>query len=187
MAGVVPDRRGADNSQTIVAKNICRIAQIPASQGIEPCDNAVSKKYRSAFFPARRLLRPPLDELMPDSAVKNVSPPVKSARPSRRTGDASANSSTDIDKKLDRAARSAQRLAQRSSAPAGDTTLDLFAEETQRATFQAMNTDIRQGTLAGFELPEVFMAAVQSTAINSEAGSKKRAGRALTDSAAATP
>lgn len=145
------------------------------------------KKYRSAFFPARRLLRPPLDELMPDSAVKNVPPPVKSARPSRRTGDASANYSTDIDKKLDRAARSAQRLAQRSSAPAGDTTLDLFAEETQRATFQAMNTDIRQGTLAGFELPEVFMAAVQSTAINGEAGSKKRAGRALTDSAAATP
>lgn len=27
-----------------------------------------------------------------------------------------------------------------------------------------MNTDIRQGTLAGFELPDVFMAAVAATA-----------------------
>ena len=67
---------------------------------------------------------------------------------------------SDADAKLARAARSAQRLAQLSRAPYGAPTLDLFAEDTERATLQALNTDIRQTSLPGFELPEVFMAAV---------------------------
>ena len=44
--------------------------------------------------------------------------------------------------------------------PYGAPTLDLFAEDAERATLQALNTDIRQSSLPGFELPEVFMAAV---------------------------
>ena len=92
------------------------------------------KKYRSAFSSRAPTLAAAARRTHARFRCKNVPPPVKSARPSRRTGDASANSSTDIDKKLARAARSAQRLAQLSSAPAGDTTLDLFAEETERAT-----------------------------------------------------
>ncbi len=67
---------------------------------------------------------------------------------------------SDADAKLARAARSAQRLALLSRAPYGAPTLDLFAEDAERATLQAMNTDIRQSSLPGFELPEVFMAAV---------------------------
>ncbi|MFK4445006.1 hypothetical protein ABH944_005271 [Caballeronia udeis] len=67
---------------------------------------------------------------------------------------------SDADAKLARAARSAQRLAQLSRAPYGAPTLDLFAEDAERATLQALNTDIRQTSLPGFELPEVFMAAV---------------------------
>ena len=67
---------------------------------------------------------------------------------------------SDADAKLARAARSAQRLAQLSRAPYGAPTLDLFAEDAERATLQALNTDIRQTSLLGFELPEVFMAAV---------------------------
>jgi hypothetical protein len=47
-----------------------------------------------------------------------------------------------------------------SRAPYGAPTLDLFAEDAERATLQALNTDIRQSSLPGFELPEVFMAAV---------------------------
>jgi len=99
---------------------------------------------------------------MPDSAVKTASPPVRNARAPRGADAASPNSGTDTEKKLARAARSAQRLAQLSNAPRVDTTPDLFAEDAERATLQAMNTDLRQGTLAGFELPEAFMAAVQS-------------------------
>ncbi|WP_321799426.1 hypothetical protein [Caballeronia sp. J97] len=68
----------------------------------------------------------------------------------------------DTEKKLARAARSAQRLAQLSEALRGSETLDLFAEDAERAHLQAMNTDIRQGTFEGFELPDVFLAAVQS-------------------------
>ncbi|SOE93255.1 hypothetical protein SAMN05414139_06031 [Burkholderia sp. D7] len=105
---------------------------------------------------------------MPDSAVnpaRQVADPADTAG-SRRSVPASASTSagrpaeSDADAKLARAARSAQRLAQLSRAPYGAPTLDLFAEDTERATLQALNTDIRQTSLPGFELPEVFMAAV---------------------------
>jgi hypothetical protein len=113
---------------------------------------------------------------MPDSAV-NPAPQVADTLDiagSRRTDGASASASastsksasagrsaeSDADAKLARAARSAQRLAMLSRAPYGAPTLDLFAEDAERATLQAMNTDIRQSSLPGFELPEVFMAAV---------------------------
>ncbi|WP_244816719.1 hypothetical protein [Caballeronia sp. Lep1P3] len=79
---------------------------------------------------------------MPDSAVTRnpdilSDDPASTAKPRRRRADASA---------------------------ACGETLDLFAEDAERATLQAMNTDIRQGTFEGFELPEVFLAAVESTA-----------------------
>jgi hypothetical protein len=106
---------------------------------------------------------------MPDSAV-NPALQVADAAGSRRTDGASASTSrptlagrpaeSDADAKLARAARSAQRLALLSRAPYGAPTLDLFAEDAERATLQALNTDIRQSSLPGFELPEVFMAAV---------------------------
>jgi hypothetical protein len=114
---------------------------------------------------------------MPDSAVnpaRQVADPVDPADPSglRPTGAASAAISrpaseraqavSDADAKLARAARSAQRLAVLSRAPYGAPTLDLFAEDAERATLQALNTDIRQSSLPGFELPEAFMAAVPS-------------------------
>lgn len=113
---------------------------------------------------------------MPDSAVKTASRSDPTTQPSRPDSIAPAVS-TDAEKKLARAARSAQRLAQLTSAPRGDATPDLFAEDIERATFQAMNTDIRQGTLAGFELPEVFMAVVQSGA-GAEGAQARRAIRA---------
>ncbi|SAL31245.1 hypothetical protein AWB69_02623 [Caballeronia udeis] len=105
---------------------------------------------------------------MPDSAVnpaRQVADPADTAG-SRRNAPASTSASagrpaeSDADAKLARAARSAQRLAQLSRAPYGAPTLDLFAEDAERATLQALNTDIRQTSLPGFELPEVFMAAV---------------------------
>jgi hypothetical protein len=103
---------------------------------------------------------------MPDSAAKKSATPAPSDRPPRtRKRDADTPvtpSGTDTETSLARAARSAQRLAQLSHAQREGVTLDLFAQETERAAFQAMNTDIRQGTLAGFELPEAFMAAVQA-------------------------
>jgi hypothetical protein len=65
----------------------------------------------------------------------------------------------------DTAPRSVQPVRPKSTiAPYGAPTLDLFADDAERATLQAMNTDVRQGTLAGFELPEAFMAAVEATA-----------------------
>ncbi|MDR5784281.1 hypothetical protein QCE63_33190 [Caballeronia sp. LZ065] len=68
----------------------------------------------------------------------------------------------DTEKKLARATRSALRLAPLSEDARNGETLDLFAEDAERAHLQALNTDIRQGTFEGFELPEVFLAAVQS-------------------------
>ena len=110
--------------------------------------------------------------LMPDSAVnpaRQVADAFDTAG-SHRTDGASAptakstsagrTAESDADAKLARAARSAQRLALLSRAPYGAPTLDLFAEDAERATLQALNTDIRQSSLPGFELPEVFMAAV---------------------------
>jgi len=80
--------------------------------------------------------------------------------PTAKSTSAGRTAESDADAKLARAARSAQRLALLSRAPYGAPTLDLFAEDAERATLQALNTDIRQSSLPGFELPEVFMAAV---------------------------
>ncbi|WP_250526490.1 hypothetical protein [Caballeronia sp. GAWG2-1] len=109
---------------------------------------------------------------MPDPAVKRhrhtFDTPADAVapltRPRRgRAAEASSADSADTEKKLARAVRSAQRLAQLSATQrcAGET-LDLFAEDAERANLQALNTDIRQGTFEGFELPDVFLAAVQS-------------------------
>ncbi|WP_244849691.1 hypothetical protein [Caballeronia sp. SL2Y3] len=96
---------------------------------------------------------------MPDSAVPR-NPDVSSddTVPSAKAGRRSP-------------ARTAQRVAQLREAIRPGETLDLFAEDAERATQQAMNTDIRQGTFEGFELPEVFLAAVESSA-------RRRAARA---------
>jgi hypothetical protein len=135
---------------------------------------------------------------MPDSAVNPALQVADTADPagsagsagSRRTDAASPSPSpstaksksagrpaeSDADAKLARAARSAQRLALLSRAPYGAPTLDLFAEDAERATLQAMNTDIRQSSLPGFELPEVFMAAVPGEDGSSGAGRAWRTG-----------
>ncbi|MBB5443160.1 hypothetical protein HDG38_001770 [Paraburkholderia sp. WSM4177] len=68
--------------------------------------------------------------------------------------------STETENKLARAARSAQRLAQLSGVARDDGTLDLFPDDPTRATLEAMNIDVRQGTLHGFELPDVVLQAV---------------------------
>src|SRR5260370_1325175 len=118
---------------------------------------------------------------MPDSAVNPARQSVDSAVASRRA-DAAADRSgrlpaeTDAETKLARAARSAQRLALLSRAPYGAPTLDLFAEDAERATLQALNTDIRQSSLPGFELPEVSMAAVPGEDGPSLAGRPWRTG-----------
>lgn len=118
---------------------------------------------------------------MPHSAVKTASRSDPTTQPSRPDSIAPTVSG-DAEKKLARAARSA-RLT---SAVRSDATPDLFAEDIERATFQAMNTDIRQGTLAGFELPEVFMAAVQS-GVGGEGSQARRAIRAGTSVADGAP
>jgi hypothetical protein len=93
-----------------------------------------------------------------------------------------ATVSTETENKLARAARSAQRLAQLSDASRDDSTLDLFPDDPTRATLEAMNIDIRQGTLHGFELPDVVLAAVGAidTADNAlaDARTPRRAPRA---------
>jgi hypothetical protein len=88
--------------------------------------------------------------LMPDSAVN----PARSSVP--------ATSADDPAVTAPRTTRPAQREATPNRAPYGAPTLDLFAEDAERATLQALNTDIRQTTLPGFELPDVFMAAVSA-------------------------
>ncbi|PMS31167.1 hypothetical protein [Paraburkholderia rhynchosiae] len=93
---------------------------------------------------------------MADSAVSTQSRPPRAASPKQRQ----ATVSTETEKKLARAARSAQRLAQLSDVPRDDSTLDLFPDDPTRATLEAMNIDVRQGTLHGFELPDVVLAAV---------------------------
>jgi hypothetical protein len=96
---------------------------------------------------------------MSDSAVKKDSALLTK---SRRRGETAGNDLADAEKKIARAARSAQRLAQLSESQRAGETLDLFAEDAERANLQAQNTDIRQGTFEGFELPDVFLAAVQA-------------------------
>jgi hypothetical protein len=73
----------------------------------------------------------------------------------------------------ERAARSAPRVDQASPPPRG-VTPDLFAEDIERLTAQAMNTDVRQGTLAGFELPDAFLATVCASSGVIDAASDRR-------------
>ncbi|MFC6312148.1 hypothetical protein E2553_25480 [Paraburkholderia dipogonis] len=93
---------------------------------------------------------------MADSVASTQSRPQRAASKKRRQ----ATVPTETENKLARAARSAQRLAQLSDASRDDSTLDLFPDDPTRATLEAMNIDIRQGTLHGFELPDVVLAAV---------------------------
>ncbi|MEW6344957.1 MAG: hypothetical protein RXR20_15755 [Paraburkholderia sp.] len=93
---------------------------------------------------------------MADSAASSQSRNTR-ARSTRRRA---STVSTETENKLARAARSAQRLAQLSDASRDDSTLDMFPDDPTRATLEAMNIDIRQGTLHGFELPDVVRAAV---------------------------
>src|ERR1700759_5307748 len=90
------------------------------------------------------------------SVASTQSRPSRAASKKRRQ----ATVSTETENKLARAARSAQRLAQLSDASRDDRTLDLFPDDPTRATLEAMNIDVRQGTLHGFELPDVVLAAV---------------------------
>ncbi|WP_213776588.1 hypothetical protein [Caballeronia sp. dw_276] len=87
---------------------------------------------------------------MPDSVVN----PARSSEPAPSADDPAIGQP--------RSVRPAQRDATPNPAPYGAPTLDLFAEDAERATLQALNTDIRQATLPGFELPDVFMAAVSA-------------------------
>ncbi|MEQ5844076.1 hypothetical protein N0A02_31945 [Paraburkholderia acidicola] len=94
-----------------------------------------------------------------DSADPHASPTTRRRR-SDATKPQASSVSTETENKLARAAQSAQRLAQLSDVPRDDSTLDLFPDDPTRATLQAMNIDVRQGTLSGFELPEVVLAAI---------------------------
>ncbi|WP_184057590.1 MULTISPECIES: hypothetical protein [unclassified Paraburkholderia] len=93
---------------------------------------------------------------MADSAASPQSMPPRVASKKQRQGAVS----TETENKLARAARSAQRLAQLSGVARDDSTLDLFPDDPTRATLEAMNIDVRQGTLHGFELPDVVLQAV---------------------------
>ncbi|MGF6650773.1 hypothetical protein OKW34_001335 [Paraburkholderia youngii] len=93
---------------------------------------------------------------MADSAASPQSRPRRVASKKQRQGAVS----TETENKLSRAARSAQRLAQLSGVARDDSTLDLFPDDPTRATLEAMNIDVRQGTLHGFELPDVVLQAV---------------------------
>ena len=93
---------------------------------------------------------------MADSAASTQSRTPHASSTKRRANTVS----TETENKLARAARSAQRLAQLSDASRDDSTLDLFPDDPTRATLEAMNIDIRQGTLHGFELPDAVLAAV---------------------------
>ncbi|MFM0210111.1 hypothetical protein PQQ96_22165 [Paraburkholderia sediminicola] len=114
---------------------------------------------------------------MADSAASTQSRPQRAASKKRRQ----ATVSTETENKLARAARSAQRLAQLSDASRDDSTLDLFPDDPTRATLEAMNIDVRQGTLHGFELPDVVLAAVgaiDADGVPLEARAARRAPRA---------
>jgi hypothetical protein len=100
--------------------------------------------------------------------------------------------STETENKLARAARSAQRLAQLSDAAHGGFTLDLFPDDIARAEQQALNTDVRQGTLQGFELPDVVLAAASAPdrlGFSASAATARgaRAGGAKSDAGAVNP
>ena len=109
---------------------------------------------------------------MADSVASPQSKPRRAASKKQRQGAVS----TETENKLARAARSAQRLAQLSGAARDDSTLDLFPDDPTRARLEAMNIDIRQGTLHGFELPDVVLQAVG--ALDDNASPDKAARRA---------
>ncbi|MEM5370196.1 hypothetical protein V4C53_29725 [Paraburkholderia azotifigens] len=93
---------------------------------------------------------------MADSAESTIARPARARSQKPRA----PTVSPETENKLARAARSAQRLAQLSDAARDVSTLDLFPDDTARAEQQALNIDVRQGTLQGFELPDVVLAAV---------------------------
>ncbi|WP_241024692.1 hypothetical protein [Burkholderia sp. Ac-20365] len=114
-----------------------------------------------------------------------MSRPVRARSQKRRASAVSP----ETENKLARAARSAQRLAQLSDAARDGGTLDLFPDDTARAEQQAMNIDVRQGTLQGFELPNVVLAAVgapDGVGFAAAAGVDGKAGVRGTRSAAAS-
>lgn len=113
-------------------------------------------QWHSRAVPGARFPATTAFFFMADSAASTQSRPPRAASRKRRQ----ATVSTETENKLARAARSAQRLAQLSDATRDDSTLDLFPDDPTRATLEAMNIDIRQGTLHGFELPDVVLAAV---------------------------
>src|ERR1700754_4165623 len=94
----------------------------------------------------------------PAASTTSRSSPAGSKKPRPAAG------STQSENKLARAARSAQRLAELSDVPADDSTLELFPDDPARAALEAMNIDVRQGTLTGFELPDEVLAAVEAAA-----------------------
>jgi hypothetical protein len=105
-----------------------------------------------------------LEHNMADPAAPTTSRPTRSGAKAPRTPAAPSTVSTETENKLARAARSAQRLAELSDVPADDSTLDLFPDDPTRAALEAMNIDVRQGTLTGFELPDEVLAAVEAAA-----------------------
>lgn len=98
---------------------------------------------------------------MADTAAPSISRSSRTATAKRRAG----ADSSDTENKLARAAKSAQRLAQLSDVTRDDSIGDLFGDDpagadAARAALEAMNIDTRQGTLAGFELPDDVLMAV---------------------------
>jgi len=129
---------------------------------------------------------------MADSVESTLSPPApgtlqKQQRPQKRRA---SPVSTDTEHKLTRAARSAQRLAQLSDAARDGATLDLFPDDIARAEQQALNLDVRQGTLQGFELPDVVLAAAgapDGVGFTAAARNSVRATAAKSDAGGAHP
>ena len=147
---------------------------------VAACDNARSKIPPT--FDAKRFISRLLhwrvavhSRLMPDSAVNPArlndlvpladDPAVSLPRPARQMQRGSAPDRVPC------------------TGPYGAPTLDLFAEDAERATLQALNTDIRQATLPGFELPDVFMAAVSAVSASALPSTSRRA--AVSDDAGA--
>lgn len=110
---------------------------------------------------------------MADSAESTIARPARARSQKPRA----STVSPETESKLARAARSAQRLAQLSDAARDHSTLDLFPDDIARAEQQALNIDVRQGTLQGFELPHVVLAA--AGAPEGKAGTRAARGAAV--------
>jgi hypothetical protein len=102
---------------------------------------------------------------MADSVTSAQSPTPDAVSTKRRANTVS----TETENKLARAARSAQRLAELSEPSHDDSTPDLFSDDSGHATLEAMNIDLRQRTLDGFELPDEMLAAVGAAAVEGPA------------------